>query len=422
VVLGGGFAGLEAALSLRAKLPDASISLVSDRDYFLFTPNTIYIPFGLDAGKLAFHLAGPTRRRDIRLINATAREVDPISRQIYLDGPAQLDDLSYDYLVVATGAAMRGGEIPGLAEFGTTIWTTPELLSLRAGFRQLIADARKGGRSEVLFLVPPGNRYAGPLYEMAIMLDSWLKRKKVRDLIGITWATFEESYVQAYGPGLNDLVTAEFEHRGIAGYTGYRVDRVERGEAHFSNGARLPFSLLVSFPPHRASAHFTHLPSDDLGFIATDLTSRQVVGYPEVYAVGDASDYPAKQADLAFLQAGAAAAHIWARLLGREPALSFDPLSLPVSDGLSRAAEGPSLRTAVPAMPAMPAMPALSAALLPNMWDHYNVGTSPVWRPGKMALGIYLPWRFKAGNPFYSGAPWKGLEGGLRPVPGAQAP
>jgi sulfide:quinone oxidoreductase len=42
VVLGGGFAGLESAFLLRSNLGDrVDITLVSDRDEFLFKPNTI---------------------------------------------------------------------------------------------------------------------------------------------------------------------------------------------------------------------------------------------------------------------------------------------------------------------------------------------------------------------------------------------
>ena len=49
VVVGGGFAGLESAYLMRMRLHDAAdIFLVSDRDRFLFKPNTIYIPFGAD--------------------------------------------------------------------------------------------------------------------------------------------------------------------------------------------------------------------------------------------------------------------------------------------------------------------------------------------------------------------------------------
>jgi sulfide:quinone oxidoreductase len=407
VVLGGGFGGLEAALYMRAKMPvEADITLVSDKDYFLFKPNTIYVPFGLDPAKLTFHLSGPTRRRNISLVTATAREIDPISRRVCLDRPNQISDLPYDYLVVATGSGMRPEEIPGLSEFGTNIWTTNEMLALRAAFHKLLADAKEGLKRDVLFLVPPNNKCSGPLYEMVMMLDTWLRRKKVRNQVSITWSTFEESYIQAFGTRMHEIVTQEFAQRGISGHARYAVDSVERGEAVYKNGERLPFDLLVSFPPQGASTHFTHLPVDDRGFIATDLKTRQVVGYPDVYAVGDASDFPVKQADLAFLQADAAAEHLAAHLLGKESTFDFDPVSMCVREGSDRVtfAQVTLQVTGVPGVPGTPVeVPANAEGL-------YRVGPSPIWRLGKMALGLYLPWRFKAGNPFHSGVPWKGME------------
>jgi sulfide:quinone oxidoreductase len=37
-----------------------------------------------------------------------------------------------------------------------------------------------------------------------------------------------------------------------------------------------------------------------------------------------------------------------------------------------------------------------------------------VWRLGKKALGLYLPFRFKAGRPFHAGAPWAAMDASLR--------
>jgi sulfide:quinone oxidoreductase len=62
VVLGGGFAGLETAFYLRAKLGSrAALTLVSDRHEFLFKPNTIYIPFGADPSSFLIPLGGPAK-------------------------------------------------------------------------------------------------------------------------------------------------------------------------------------------------------------------------------------------------------------------------------------------------------------------------------------------------------------------------
>ena len=48
--------------------------------------------------------------------------------------------------------------------------------------------------------------------------------------------------------------------------------------------------------------------------------------------------------------------------------------------------------------------------------DSYKVGSSPLWRLGKMAVGAYVPWRFEAGNPFDSGVPCKAFEAGLKVI------
>lgn len=53
--------------------------------------------------------------------------------------------------------------------------------------------------------------------------------------------------------------------------------------------------------------------------------------------------------------------------------------------------------------------------------DAYRIGSSRVWRIGKLALGVYLPRRFKAGNPFHAGAPCKGLEEGVKLMSGLMA-
>ena len=84
VVLGGGFGGLETALSMRMRVPErADITIISDKDYFLYKPNTIYIPFGMAPEKLRFRLTRPAKRKNINLINARVDEVDPVSRQVY---------------------------------------------------------------------------------------------------------------------------------------------------------------------------------------------------------------------------------------------------------------------------------------------------------------------------------------------------
>lgn len=78
VVRGGGFAELANAFYLRHKLSDrVDVSLVSDRDYFLFKPNMIYIPFGEDPEKFDISLGKPAQHKHIEFIRKRVRDIVP---------------------------------------------------------------------------------------------------------------------------------------------------------------------------------------------------------------------------------------------------------------------------------------------------------------------------------------------------------
>ena len=405
VVLGGGFGGLESAFYLRKKVgKKANITLVSDRDKFLFKPNTIYIPFGMKPEKLMFGLDKPTRKKDISFVHSAAKEIDPESRIVATEDGSRL---KYDYLVVSTGASMRPEEIPGMTEYANTIFTPPEMQKFGIALNKAVENARGGQKQKVLFIVPPNNKCSGPLYEIVQMTDVWLRRKKVRENVSITWTTFESGYIQAFGPRLNEAVTMEFEKRGIEGHKEHVVERIEDGVAHYKNGGTFEFDVLVTFPPYIASTPFPQLETDDRGFIKTDLATRRLPGHPDIFSVGDTADFPVKQAFLAFLQADAAADQLAAEILGKKEALEFEPTSMCVMEQFDKAtfAQVPLRLTGDPKRP---------VEIRSEDEAMYKVGSNSMWRVGKKLLGIYLPWRFKAGEPFHAGAPWKGMEVGLK--------
>ncbi|MEU6973201.1 FAD-dependent oxidoreductase [Kitasatospora aureofaciens] len=407
IVVGGGFAGLETAFGLRYLLGDrVQLSLAADREDFLFKPNTIYLPFGGTEAPLHIPLPDPLFRRHISFHQGTVTEVDPDALAVELvDGTR----LRGDFLVLATGAAMRPQEVPGLAEHAQTIWTPRQMRSLGRCFQELKDAAQTGRHQRVLFLVPPNNKCAGPLYEIAFMLDTWLRRANLRPLVHLTWTTYEAGYIQAFGPRLHQVVEREFAARGIEGHISAVVKKVFHEEVRYADGAVRPFDLLVTFPPYASAVDYRELPHDERGFLRTHPDTRQVRGHPQIYAPGDAGDFPMKQAFLAFLQADAVAQHLCTVI---EPGLlerprPFEPISMCVMEMLDKAtfAQVPLEETGIPAPPVRVAADADGA---------YRVGTSPLWRLGKKALGIYLPVRFRAGRPFHGGRPWQAMELALK--------
>ncbi len=412
VVVGGGFAGLEASFLVRMRLHDAvDMTLVSDRDTWVFKPNSIYIPFGAEPESLLVDLGKPLKKRSIAFYETRVREVDAGSRHVsFEDGTS----LPYDFLVLATGSGMRPEEIPGLGEHTESIWTSEEMLRLRAALGDLRDRAARGEEREVLFLVPPNNKCAGPMYEMVFMLETWLRRQGVRDRVRITYSTFERSFIQAFGPRLHDVVTAEFAERGIEGHTEEVVTEVAVDEVRYAAGHARRFDTLISFPPYVSAVTYEGLPSDDRGFLETEFETRQVKGHPEIYAPGDAGDFPVKQAFLAFLQADAVAEHIAGEVERRAPRNVFDPVSMCIMEMFDKAtfAQVPLRLTGDPARP---------VEVRPGADDLYKVGVSPVWRLGKKMLGAVVPMRFHAGEPFHAGTAWQLMDVGLKGMKGVLA-
>lgn len=404
VVCGGGFGGLETLSYLKYKLKDrVDITLISDKDYFLFKPNTIYIPFGKDPKDFMFSYVDSAKKLNIQFYKAYVEGIDPSKQIVYADGKS----FEYDYLVLAMGAKMKPEEVEGLEQYANTIWTPDEMMRLRESINRLIDKAREGKFQNVLFLVPPNNKCSGPLYEIVFMLDTYLRRKGVRDKVGITYTTYEKTFIQAFGPRLHQVVSGEFEKRKITGYNEYVVEKVLANEVRYRNGKSLPFDLLISFPPYYASTYISGLRSDERGFIATKLETRQVLDYPNIYAVGDIGDFPVKQAFLALLQGDAVAEHIFSDIEKIDFHDGFTPTSMCIMEQFDKAtfAQVPLQLTGNPERPVEVRQSDISM---------YKVGSSKVWRLGKKLLGAYLPWRFKNCKPFHAGPIWTFMDFGVK--------
>lgn len=400
-VVGGGFAGLETAFALRRRLRGrARITLVADETIFTFKPNGIYVPFGGDPVEPALLLPDVLRRRNIELITGRVHGIDPARRRLSTFD----EEIAYDFAVLATGARTRPREIPGLAEHAITIGPLGELLRLRYALRDLLVTAPRMRATQVVFVVAPGNQWSGPVYELAMMLDTWLRQRHVRRRIELHVVTVEDRYAAALGPHLHDVIAAEFDRRRVHGYPGTTLVEVSGGKVRLADGTAIPFDLLVTAAPHVASTPFDALPGDARGFVRVEGSSRQVLEHPELFAVGDTADFPVKQAFLGLLQAHAAVEALAARVRGTTPAFGFEPRSVYVMDHLDAAmySEGPLPRTGVGSVPAAAAH------------GRYRVDTSPVWRVAKSAVARYVGWRFAQGQPGHEGLSWAGLDTGRR--------
>src|ERR1043166_4660183 len=98
VIVGGGFGGLFAARALAGA--NAQVTLLDRHNYHLFQPLLYQVA---TASLSPADIASPIRwilrhQKNVEVLLAEAREIDPVGRRVLIDG----DAVPYDYLILAT--------------------------------------------------------------------------------------------------------------------------------------------------------------------------------------------------------------------------------------------------------------------------------------------------------------------------------
>lgn len=392
VIVGGGLAGLEAALYLRERMEErAHITIVSENEHFLFRPFLTYVPFGLDPQSVKLDLSSISSAHDIQFHTGRVDAVNSTAKLVQ----AGSQSFRYDYLILATGASIVREPIEGIGR-GFTIWNEAEMGRLRTALEKAIAAAQAGKSTQILFLVPPGCAWSGPLYEIALMTSTWLRRKELRGKFELRLVTHEKSFIEVLGSRIEQAIGKELSTHDITAEVERTPARVEQDRVVFEDGPDAPFDLLITAPVYRGTGPRDGVAVDAQGFYWTVLETRQSVTADDIYAVGDASDYPVKQGYLALLQADSAGEHIASRVLGVEPEFQFRPSTFWMMEELNATL--------------------FAYGLEADQLD--EVESLPAGRLRRLEMMGYLPKHSRLGNPLYSGLLWKGTEVGLRVLDG----
>ncbi|AGM05713.1 NAD(P)/FAD-dependent oxidoreductase [Amycolatopsis keratiniphila] len=132
VIIGGGFAGYNAAKTLLKSVgDDTEIVVLNPTDYFLYLPLLPEVAAGiLEPRRISVSIPGTLR--GVRLVLGTAKAVDFDARSVsYVDPEDREHHLGYDRLVLAAGSVNKLLPIPGVPEYAHGFRGLPEALYLR---------------------------------------------------------------------------------------------------------------------------------------------------------------------------------------------------------------------------------------------------------------------------------------------------
>ena len=365
VICGGGVAGVEALLALRALLKvGVELHLVAPNPRFVYQPLAVAAPFDL-ADTHLFDLAEIAGEQSAKLHVDSLAGVDADGQLVRL---ASGDELRYDALVIAVGARRRDW-LEGALHFAGAADV--------AAFRALLERFVSGSAQRLSFVSPVGVSWTLPLYELALLTASHLADVGVIG-VELTVATPEADPLAVFGPAAGRILRNLLADRGIALKTGAYAEKIQHGQLYFESGAALEVDQVVTLAQLEGPA-LAGLPCDAAGFVSVDEHSR-VTGLQNVYAAGDGTTFSVKQGGIATQQADAAAEAIAAQL---GDAIVPSPVRLTLRGMLLTGITPTYLR----------AQPAGVAG------DSFETAANPLWWPPSKIAGRYLAPYLAGHNP-----------------------
>ena len=295
LILGGGTAGTIVANKLHSRLDVESwqITVVDAHDNHLYQPGLLFVPFGGYGPDEIFRSRRRYLHSGIDLVLVEVDRVEPDhSRVLLRDG----SELSYDYLVISSGAESRPDQTPGMLD-GEWRKSVHDFYTLE-GATALADKLRtwKGGRLVVQIVEMPIKCPVAPL-EFSFLSDWFFREHHMRDAVDISYVTpLSGAFTK---PIASNMLGGMLDERNISLEPDFMVESVDASRKTLVSydDREVPFDLLVTIPLNMGAEFVTRsVLGNELGFVPVDKHTFLSTQYDNIFALGDASDIPASKA------------------------------------------------------------------------------------------------------------------------------
>jgi len=280
-----------------------TVKVVNAIDEFQFVPSNPWVAVGWRKPEdISFKVEPHLTRKGIEFYHQTVTAMDPEANKLTL---ADGEIIDYDYLILATGPALAFEEVEGFgpkSHGGNTVsvCTTSHANEAFDEWESFCEDP-----GPIVVGAVQGASCYGPAYEFAMIMETDLRKRKLRDQVPMTYVT-SEPYIGHLGlGGVGDskgLLEAEMRNRHINWICNAKVTKIEDGvmyvDEHNNRGDvidqhELPYKYSMMLPAFKGTQFLQDQAHGDdggplvnpRGFVKVDNLSRNP-NYHNIYALG----------------------------------------------------------------------------------------------------------------------------------------
>jgi sulfide:quinone oxidoreductase len=248
VVMGGGVAGHTTATFAKHWLGDEhEVVVVTPNSQWNWIPSNIWVGVGqMKKEDVVFPLAPVYAKAGIDYRQAKAVSIHPEGKE------GQTEEITYDYLVNATGPKLNFDATPGLGDGNgqigphtVSVCTADHAVHANEELRKIFEKAKSGQKQKILVGTGHGMcTCQGAAFEYIFNIEHEANKAGVRDNIELKWIS-NEAFLGDFGIGglhlkrggyaASSKLFAEslFVERGVDWMVGAHVSKVEEGKAHY---------------------------------------------------------------------------------------------------------------------------------------------------------------------------------------------
>jgi NADH dehydrogenase len=297
VIVGGGFAGLNAAKALGNR-KEVNVTLIDKNNYHLFQPLLYQVAMSaLNAGEIAYPLRMMlSKYRNVTVYKGVVKTVDLRAKIVVTD----FGEIPYDYLVLTCGAKHHYFGHNEWEEFAPGLKTIAQAAEIRRRVMEAYENAERSKdpaeKKKLLTFVivgggPTGVELAGSIGEMSRYYLAKYYRNIDPKLTRIFIVHSASRILQTFSPELSGKATRALEKLGVQVWTCSMVSRIDSCGIHVGN-ERIEAGTVLWAAGVRATSI-----GKTIGF-ETDHTNRIIVspdlsvpGYPDVFVGGDQAHF-----------------------------------------------------------------------------------------------------------------------------------